>query len=310
MKILSTILLLFFCLTANGQAGCCEAKEYRAFDFWIGDWEVNSKFTGLKIGDNLIERIPGKTIIQENWTGFLTNSSTSFHHYDPSLKKWRQKWIDNTGNSIEFIGTVENDTARFTGASIHPSSQIKTDHRMMIAKVSEDEINQLWEQSVNEGPWNVIFNGQYLRKKSSSDHKEKSVYDYLIEAYQNHDHEIMIDLFSKEATLAIPDKKLITGNDNVKKLYQDYFKELAKKGIPKSELNIDLVQSKVINEIRFDAGYYWQIYEDNQGIEKSQLGTFQTTLIKEADDYYRILSMTINVAKSRKMARMIMFGEY
>jgi len=311
MKIFSTILLLFFCLSANGQSVNCEAKEYRAFDFWIGNWEVYNKFTGVKIGDNLVKRILDQCVIKENWSSLEFNEGTSLNYYNSHNKKWKQKWVDNEGNSLEFTGTIQNDTARFTASSIHPKSLIKTQHRMMIAKVKFSELHQVKEQSVDGGPWNVVFNARYLRNhKPLRDKAKHSIYKYLKEAHQDFNYELMEDLFTKDAWLAVPDKKLIKGNRQIKKYFKSYFDELKKRGVSKGHFTVDRMNRNEFDNICVDIGYYYQFYEDDQGREILDAGKFHATLIKEGDGYFRFHTFSIDQEKNKKMKNDIFQGKF
>jgi len=53
---------------AAAQPPSCSAREYRQFDFWIGEWDVLAP-DGTRAGHNRVERIEGGCGLQENWTG-------------------------------------------------------------------------------------------------------------------------------------------------------------------------------------------------------------------------------------------------
>ena len=89
------------------QQPTCQAPEYRAFDFWIGEWDVYAK-TGAKAGDSKISLILDSCIILEEWTSAGSNqgirfAGKSFNTWNRNTKQWQQTWVDNTGGSIEYL---------------------------------------------------------------------------------------------------------------------------------------------------------------------------------------------------------------
>ncbi|MEO1136928.1 MAG: hypothetical protein AAFW68_10040, partial [Pseudomonadota bacterium] len=52
----------------NARQNPCDALEYRAFDFWIGEWEVFNQ-DGSKAGENSIRREEYGCLLVERWTG-------------------------------------------------------------------------------------------------------------------------------------------------------------------------------------------------------------------------------------------------
>ncbi len=278
----------------------------------MGDWEVKNKVNGLKLGDNFIHRVADNNfIIQENWTGILDDYSTGFHYYDSSINKWRHRRIDHRGNTIDFTGIMTKDTLIYHGTSIHHKSKAKTNHRITISKHKIIEIHYLWEQSVNEGPWNVVKNAQYLRKFNPLRGKgKKSIYKYLMESLEDQNHDMMTDLFSKEAIMVVDNEKLISGNQQIKKYYKSFFKQLSSRNINNTNFNIDPIKTMTIDDLNIHFGYYMFIFENTSGLEEIHAGAFQASLKKESDGYYRFLTWASTQITKEDIVSMIFYGKW
>lgn len=143
---------------------CVYRAESRAFDFWVGDWEVTAN--GAPAGESHVERILGDCVIFENWTGANGFSGKSLNFFDASKKRWQQTWVDNVGGLLEFHGEARDDGIAFTGEGVPPGQTTPVKNRMTFFNRSADEVRQLIEQSRDDGQtWTVIFDGTYKRKK-------------------------------------------------------------------------------------------------------------------------------------------------
>jgi len=144
---------------------CMVKAENRQFDFWIGEWDVVNP-QGQPAGTSSIQRIVDGCIIFENWTsaggGF---TGKSFNFYDPNKNKWRQLWVGNNGQPIDFEGEYKDGAMRYTSVSTGANGQ-KTLGRMTFFNLGADKVRQLWETSTDDGKtWTVAFDGTYVRKK-------------------------------------------------------------------------------------------------------------------------------------------------
>ena len=50
------------------NAAPCEDTEFRAFDFWLGDWDVASAATGVHQGSSHVSKEMSGCVVWENWT--------------------------------------------------------------------------------------------------------------------------------------------------------------------------------------------------------------------------------------------------
>lgn len=90
----------------QARANPCDAAPYRAFDFWLGEWEVFGT-DGNKAGDNIISKEENGCLLLEKWTSAGGGTGQSYNFYDPGLKKFRQVWV-STGANIDYAGGLND----------------------------------------------------------------------------------------------------------------------------------------------------------------------------------------------------------
>ena len=142
----------------------CRAKpEYKQFDFWVGEWDVTER--GEKIATSSVQRIVGDCIIFENYFQADGYTGKSFNFYDPTLGKWRQTWVDGSGNVSEFVGEYKENAMRFEGESHRQDGQ-KILRRMTLFNLGADRVRQYSERSVDGGKtWSSNYDFIYVRRK-------------------------------------------------------------------------------------------------------------------------------------------------
>jgi hypothetical protein len=143
----------------------CTTAEYRQFDFWAGDWEVQVQ--GQPAGHNLVTLEQDGCLLVEHWrasTGGQTG--TSFNYYDIRDKKWHQLYLDNSGNAGAFPAMAGNLVGEkmilLTDASVSPVS------RWTWYVVAPGKVRQMAEQSTDgQKTWNVIWDSIYVKTASN-----------------------------------------------------------------------------------------------------------------------------------------------
>lgn len=143
---------------------CHYDDNARAFDFWAGDWNVLSQ--GGQAGTSHVEVILEGCVVFENWTATAGGTGKSFNFWDKNRKRWQQTWIDSRGNLLELHGQfTEPGKLVYEADGPAPGGKpLKT--RLSFTKLGPDQVRQLWEQSTDGGTtWNVVFDGDYQRKK-------------------------------------------------------------------------------------------------------------------------------------------------
>ncbi len=166
---LLAILLVGAAAAAAGQAaplgGCDSLPEAHQLDFWIGTWNVFLP-DGTKAGQNRIEPILAHCALLENWTSARGVQGKSVNFFDPSSRRWRQLWIDETGTVIDFDrGGLVGNAMRFHGSTTGKNGAV-VQQRLTFHPVAADTVRQLWEQSDDGSTWRVVFDGRYVRHRS------------------------------------------------------------------------------------------------------------------------------------------------
>jgi hypothetical protein len=137
--------------------------EYKQFDFWVGEWDVMDN--GRKIATSSIQRIVGDCIIFENYSQEDGYSGKSFNFFDATLRKWRQTWVDSSGNVSEFAGEFRDNAMRLEGESHRQNGQ-RVLRRMILSTVRPDRVRQYSERSVDGGTtWSLAYDYLYIRRR-------------------------------------------------------------------------------------------------------------------------------------------------
>jgi len=142
----------------NIQNQNCSSEDHRAFDFWLGTWEVYNK-KDQHIGTNKIHLIQNSCGIQENWTSKGGGAGTSYNFYDIKTQKWYQSWISNSGNALLLSGGFKNGEMQMQSELINE----KID-RIKWVPQEDGSVLQIWEISTDHGKtWQEAFWGKYIK---------------------------------------------------------------------------------------------------------------------------------------------------
>jgi hypothetical protein len=144
----------------------CEADpNFRKFDFWVGDWDVQQ--TGVPrapVGaSSHVEKILNGCVIFENWEPGPGGAGKSFNIYNAVTKKWEQYWVDATGRLTHYFGEFHDD-----GNLYYEADQFGSTNRIRMTFFNQgpDQVRQLGHLSTDFGKtWTVSFDLTYLRKK-------------------------------------------------------------------------------------------------------------------------------------------------
>ncbi len=140
---------------------CKSSPAHRAFDFWIGTWDVSSQ--GAPAGHNEIIPVSGDCVLYENWTSVTGGTGKSFNFYDSAEGHWRQIWIGDRGGVIEFTGQFEDGVLHYTAETKNPNGTT-TLHKLDFYPNEDRSVRQHWQQSNDGGEtWQVAFDGHYVK---------------------------------------------------------------------------------------------------------------------------------------------------
>ncbi|WP_375581052.1 hypothetical protein ABWH96_08625 [Marivirga tractuosa] len=142
----------------SSQNKNCNSENHRAFDFWLGNWEVYNK-NGDHIGTNNIYLIQNGCGIQENWTSKMGGAGTSYNFYDVKTEKWHQSWISSSGNALMMSGGFSNGKMQMQSEPLNG----KIDKISWVPQ-EDESVLQIWEISTDDGEtWKEAFWGKYVR---------------------------------------------------------------------------------------------------------------------------------------------------
>jgi tetratricopeptide (TPR) repeat protein len=144
---------------AHNDRPTADDPRYRNFDFWVGDWEARSP-DGVLHGHNRIEIVLDGAAIVENWTGLNGYRGTSLNHYDRHSDRWRQTWVDDQGDIIEFVDGRFAD-GELTFIADDPAGGRR---RLTFSDHGSDAFRQLSERTDDDGAsWSVEYDFRYRR---------------------------------------------------------------------------------------------------------------------------------------------------
>ena len=160
-------------LPAQGPAArahpCASRAESRQLDFWAGRWKVypwGARDTTVLLGTNEVTPILERCTLLENWSGTRGGNGKSLNVYDPSTRRWRQLWTDDTGNVLDYAGEFRDGAMRFEGSTRDSTGRV-TLQRMLFVPVAADSVRQIMESSADGGKsWKRGWDAVYVRVKS------------------------------------------------------------------------------------------------------------------------------------------------
>ncbi len=141
----------------------CDAPAYRAFDFWIGEWEV---FTpdGNKAGENIISREEYGCLLVERWTGASGSTGQSYNFYDPGKKKFRQVWV-SVGATIDYAGGLNDDGEMVLKGDIDYHNGTSAPFKGTWTLQDDGSVRQYFQQyNAETKNWDDWFTGIYKKK--------------------------------------------------------------------------------------------------------------------------------------------------
>lgn len=144
---------------------CMRDTAARAFDFWVGEWEVfSNSATRQRAGTSSIQNVSGGCLILENWTTWNgPYNGKSMNFYVPETGKWRQIWTDSGRNLSYFEdGEYKDGAMRFTTTTAQGQPG-----KLTFFNLGPNKVRQFYEVSADEGKtYQVGYDFIYVRKGS------------------------------------------------------------------------------------------------------------------------------------------------
>ena len=152
------------------KPACQTDEAFRAFDFWVGDWDVTAKANGQFAGNNKIEVIEGGCALLETWKGNGGSTGISTNHYNPITKKWRQLWLSGGAYSIDYEGGIKNGAMKMEGHIWYYNNGNSFPFRGTWTPQQDRTVRQHFEQfNPQNEQWVTWFDGIYTRSASTAE---------------------------------------------------------------------------------------------------------------------------------------------
>jgi tetratricopeptide (TPR) repeat protein len=155
----------------NNAHPCMGDSVARAFDFWVGDWDVYVSGTTQLAGSNRIDRVSGGCAILENWTANTSllnalSDGKSLNFVVPATRKWRQVWMGSGGGLTYYDeGEYRDGAMRFTYDNATPRGRLTG--RFAFFNLGPNKVRQMQESTPDSGrTWQTVYDFIYVRKGS------------------------------------------------------------------------------------------------------------------------------------------------
>lgn len=141
----------------------CEEEIYRAFDFWIGDWDVFDS-GGNRAGENTITVEEGGCLLVERWRGAAGTTGQSYNFYDPARKQWRQLWVAPAA-TIDYAGGIDGAGAMVLEGEIAYRNGTAFPFRgTWTLEKGGDVVQHFQQYNPETDEWDDWFVGRYVKK--------------------------------------------------------------------------------------------------------------------------------------------------
>jgi hypothetical protein len=149
----------------SSEVAPCDIPQMRQFDFWIGEWNLTWPDSGR--GTNIITPILDSCVIMEQFT---TRNAQPFRGrslstYDVETDQWKQTWVDNAGNYLDFTGGLRDGQMILEREAVDSTGK-EFLQRMVFFNIKDDSFDWNWERSLDGGDtWETLWPIHYERRK-------------------------------------------------------------------------------------------------------------------------------------------------
>ena len=165
-RTISFIVAFLFIGAAIAQSDncpCC-SENHTAFDFWIGEWTVQTA-DGNLAGHNSIVKIQDGCVIQENWSSARAGyTGTSYNFFNSNSGQWEQIWVDNQGLVLHLKGTRIGNQMILKSDPVLNKEGASVVQQITWTSNDDGTVRQLWE-SLTNGEANILFDGLYKKEE-------------------------------------------------------------------------------------------------------------------------------------------------
>jgi hypothetical protein len=154
---------------ARQATPCRYDPRYRAFDFWLGEWDVRPSGAPATApaGENILTLEYEGCVVIEHWKGQGGLTGSSFNIFDASRNAWFQTWVDSSGALHEYRGNPDADgNMIFVGETPGgPGQPARIPTKLSFFRLGPDSLRQFSEISVDGGKtWTTAYDLIYKRR--------------------------------------------------------------------------------------------------------------------------------------------------
>ncbi|MEP3451809.1 MAG: hypothetical protein ABJN60_11120 [Parasphingorhabdus sp.] len=144
----------------------CATTDHRAFDFWLGTWDVTAKGQTASTAVNKITVQHRGCVIREDYATKGGYSGMSMSFYDAAQKKWHQTWMGMDGGALFIEGGLNDAGAMVLSNKNTPYYVEGTPiNRVTWTPNDDGSVRQHWQASQDGGKtWSDVFDGLYVRQ--------------------------------------------------------------------------------------------------------------------------------------------------
>jgi len=152
--------------SAANPPPACASDDHRAFDFWIGTWDVTAAGQDQPSAVNRISREHAGCVLREDYrtSGGYTGMSMSF--YDAAREKWHQTWMGADGSAL-FIEGGPNAQGEMVLSNRNTPyyKEGMPINRITWTPMENGSVRQHWQASQDGGQaWTTVFDGLYVKR--------------------------------------------------------------------------------------------------------------------------------------------------
>jgi len=145
----------------------CNDSDHRAFDFWIGDWDVSPTSSKTVIAHSRIEKVVGCAISETYDQSLGPKGKPVDYHgrsissYVPATKNWRQFYVDSGGTVSTLDGGIVD------GAMVFHTKAGPVTNRMTLKANADGSVRQHGEGSTDGKTWTPSYDFTYRRRTAT-----------------------------------------------------------------------------------------------------------------------------------------------
>lgn len=150
------------------QHPCPDDPGYRAFDFWLGDWDVYTPDGVRSSAHNRISLELHGCLVHERWSG--GGDGESFNYYNAHTRHWYQNYVDDGGSIVWYEGSPSAPGVMHMEGGYANQDGSTGLARVTWTRLPDGSVHHFIERSGDGGKtWSVYFDA-YYRKASVAPH--------------------------------------------------------------------------------------------------------------------------------------------